>query len=253
MLKRDIHIITPTTPWGNKKTKEQELREKQDEEALIARLMYEQRLAQTAEAQMQAMQAGPFGYYNPTRTATSDFTATTTGNAPYTVQFFSLASDFQKTYSNFIWNFGDGTTGTGPNPIHTYSDTGSYTPTLYLSNISEPFVKTTTTSKSNYISASLPAVSVDFTVIPASRTGSAPMTVTLTDASTNISSTGVNTRRWVLSGSVPGNRTTPVISSSLNPFTTTLQSGSWNVKLEETGSWGLSGTSFRIAYITSSK
>lgn len=248
-----FHIITPTTPWGNKKTKDQELRERQDEEALFAKLMYEAKMAEQQALQNPVTQLGPaFGYFDPTRNASSDFSATTTGNAPLTVQFNSLASEYAKNYSNFIWNFGDGTTGVGPNPVHIYANTGSYTPTLYLSNIAEPFVVTTTTSKTNYISASLPVVTVDFTVIPSSRTGSAPMSVTLTDISTVISSTGTNTRLWTLSGSVPGNKTTPVITSTANPFTTTITSGSWNVRLEETGSWGLSGVRFRIAYITSS-
>lgn len=248
------YIITPSTPWGNKKTKDQELRERQDEEELIARLMFEAKVAEQSQLQNPVTQMGQaFGHFNSTRGSTSDFSATTTGNAPFTVTFNSLASDQAKTYSNFIWNFGDGTTGVGPNPVHTYSDTGSYTPTLYLSNISEPFVRTTTTTKSNYISASLPQVTVDFSVIPSSRTGSSPFAVTLTDISNVITNTGTNTRRWVLSGSIPGNQTTPVIVSSANPFTTTLVSGSWDVRLEETGSWGLSGVSYRIAYISSSR
>lgn len=253
MVPKDFHIIMPITPWGNKKTKEQELREKQDEEALIAKLMYEQRIAQLAE-QAQVLQQGPFGYFNPTKGASSNFSAiSTTGNAPFTITFTAITSEYVKNYSNFIWNFGDGTSGTGPVISHTYSNTGSYTPTLYLTNKIEPFVTTATTTKSSYVSASLPVVAVDFTVSPTSRTGSAPFTVTLTDTSNIISSTGTNTIRWTLSGSVPGNRTTPVITGSISPFTAVLVSGSWNVKLEETGSWGLSGTSFRIAYITSSK
>lgn len=248
------YIITPSTPWGNKKTKDQELRERQDEENLIARLMFEAKMAEQSQLQNPVTQMGQaFGHFNSTRGASSDFSATTTGNAPFTVTFNSLASAQVKTYSNFIWNFGDGTAGVGPNPVHTYSDTGSYTPTLYLSNISEPFVRTTTTTKPNYISASLPQVIVDFLVIPSSRTGSSPLSVTLTDISNVISNTGINTRRWTLSGSVPGNKTTPVIVSSANPFTTTLISGSWDVRLEETGSWGLSGVSYRVAYISSSR
>ncbi len=253
MNHKEFHIITPSTPWGNKKTKEQELRERQDEENLLARLFYEQRMAQMAENQAQSMQAGPFGYFNPTRGATSDFSAvSTTGDAPFVVTFNALCSNFTKTYSNFIWNFGDGTSGTGATVVHTYANTGSYTPTLYLTNISEPFVTTTTTSKTNYISASLPVVSVDFIVSPSSRTGSAPFTVTLTDTSAVISSTGVNTRLWILSGSVPGGKTTPLLSGSSNPITFTLTSGSWSVKLEETGSWGLKGFLLRSNYITSS-
>jgi PKD repeat protein len=247
MINRDIHIITPSTPWGSKKTKDQELRERQDEEALIARLMCEQAAANAAVAE--AGQAGPFGYFNPTRGTVADFSATTTGNAPFTVTFNNLTPLYALNHSNCVWNFGDGTTSTSPNPVHTYANTGSYTPTLVLTNKSEPFVSSTTATKNNYISASLPQVTVDFTVIPASRTGSAPLTVTLTDISSIISSTGTNTIRWVLSGSIPGS---PILSSSVSPFTTVLTSGSWDVKLEETGSWGLSGVRFKIANITSS-
>jgi hypothetical protein len=248
-IMKQFHIITPSTPWGSKKTKEQELREQQDQEALFAKLMYEAKMAES-ELQNPVTQMGhAFGYFDPTRGKVPDFSATQTGNAPFQVQFTCLIPTYTLNHSNCIWNFGDGTTGTGPNPIHTYADTGSYTPTLYLSNIAEPFVQTSTTSKSNYISASLPQVTVDFTVVPASRTGSAPLAVTLTDTSTVISSTGTNTIRWTLSGSIPG---TAVIIGTTSPFSTTLNSGSWNVRLEETGSWGLSGVRFRIAYITSS-
>lgn len=251
------YIITPSTPWGNKKTKEQELRERQDEENLIARLMFEARQAADAQAMAQAMQAAPFGYFDPTRATidagTLNFSATTTGNAPFSTAFTVLGvSDYAKNHSIFTWNFGDGTTGIGPAPTHIYANTGSYTPTLTIASANNPFGGSSTTTKTDYISASLPVVTVDFTVVPASRTGSAPLQVTLTDTSTIISSTGTNTRLWTLSGSVPGNRTTPVIYGTTNPFTTTLQSGSWNVRLEETGSWGLSGVRFRIAYITSS-
>ena len=43
-----IHIITPHTPWGTNKTKDQELRERQDQEELIARLIYEARFREEA-------------------------------------------------------------------------------------------------------------------------------------------------------------------------------------------------------------
>jgi PKD repeat protein len=45
--------------------------------------------------------------------------------------------------TNYYWDFGDGTTATGQNAIHNYSDTGTYTVTLIV--ISEGGCSSTTT------------------------------------------------------------------------------------------------------------
>jgi gliding motility-associated-like protein len=44
------------------------------------------------------------------------------GCVPLHVQFISTVSNVQ----NILWNFGDNTTSTAPNPVHTYTDTGHY-------------------------------------------------------------------------------------------------------------------------------
>ena len=50
---------------------------------------------------------------------------------PATVAFDGSASfDPDGDPLTFAWNFGDGTTGTGPTPTHTYQDSGTYTATL---------------------------------------------------------------------------------------------------------------------------
>lgn len=47
--------------------------------------------------------------------------------APIAVNFNNLSSS---NASNFVWDFGDGTTSTDQNPTHTYTNQGTYTPML---------------------------------------------------------------------------------------------------------------------------
>lgn len=55
------------------------------------------------------------------------------GYAPLTVQFeYSLANLYFP--DSFLWNFGDGTTSTERNPIHTYTNAGSYDVQLEVGN-----------------------------------------------------------------------------------------------------------------------
>lgn len=67
---------------------------------------------------------------------TARMTATpASGAAPLTVGFNGNASsDPDGTIVSYAWNFGDGTAGTGPAPSHTYSQPGSYTATLTVTD-----------------------------------------------------------------------------------------------------------------------
>jgi PKD repeat protein len=61
----------------------------------------------------------------------ANFTANaTTGSMPLTVQF----TDESSTASGYQWQFGDGSTSTDKNPVHTYTQPGSYTVTLVVSS-----------------------------------------------------------------------------------------------------------------------
>jgi hypothetical protein len=54
----------------------------------------------------------------------------------YTVNVDGLTATFTnqtKGVTTYKWDFGDGTTSTDPNPVHTYSEKGKYVPTLYVS------------------------------------------------------------------------------------------------------------------------
>ena len=46
------------------------------------------------------------------------------GGPPLTVSFFD---DSQATVEAYLWNFGDGTSSSEKNPVHTYEDYGTYT------------------------------------------------------------------------------------------------------------------------------
>lgn len=72
-----------------------------------------------------------YGAFTLTSTPLAEFAADVNfGFAPLTVNFTN-ASIGATTY---LWNFGDGSTSTEPNPTHVYTDVGFYTVTLTASN-----------------------------------------------------------------------------------------------------------------------
>jgi PKD repeat protein len=48
------------------------------------------------------------------------------------VQFSALTTVSGQPVMNYMWEFGDGTTGSGPAPTHTYDHPGNYTVTAVL-------------------------------------------------------------------------------------------------------------------------
>ena len=78
-------------------------------------------------------------------TPVADFTVVPTkGSTPLTVQFTDQSKNLP---SEWFWDFGDGTTSTEQNPIHTYTTIGTYTVNLTVTNI----VGINTTTKTGYI------------------------------------------------------------------------------------------------------
>ncbi len=62
----------------------------------------------------------------------ADFSADrTSGTPPLTVQFSDTSLG---TVTSWLWSFGDGSTSTAQNPVHTYTVTGSYTVSLTVTN-----------------------------------------------------------------------------------------------------------------------
>ena len=66
----------------------------------------------------------------------ASFTASpTSGNAPLSVSFnASASSDPDGTIVSYSWDFGDGATGAGVSPNHTYGSAGNYTATLTVAD-----------------------------------------------------------------------------------------------------------------------
>ncbi|MES1214085.1 MAG: PKD domain-containing protein, partial [Bacteroidota bacterium] len=85
----------------------------------------------------------------------SDFTAPVTGKCfpPLTVNFQDLTPGAQ----SWLWIFGDGTTSTLQNPVHTYTSSGSFTDTLITTN---SLGCTDTIIKPNFIRIQKPSVSI---------------------------------------------------------------------------------------------
>lgn len=115
-----------------------------------------------------------YGFITTGEGMQAGFTFTTSNPdnlAPLTVAFTDASTG---TYQRIVWNFGDGYVSSEKNPIHTYTKPGNYTVTQTITD-------------SRYGSSASQTIQVkqkfaaDFSVTPS--TGSAPLTVTLTDTS----------------------------------------------------------------------
>jgi len=107
----------------------------------------------------------------------ADFSANrTSGTSPMTVQFTDLSTGGPGSWS---WSFGDGTTSTEQNPVHTYSAPGTYNVLLTVTNSAG----TDTTTKYGYITVQ-EGLQASFTYTTSNPENLAPLTVAFTDTST---------------------------------------------------------------------
>ncbi|MBL7828016.1 MAG: alpha/beta fold hydrolase [Saprospiraceae bacterium] len=125
--------------------------------------------------------------------ANAQFTWSATG---LTATFFNLTVDGD----SYLWDFGDGTTSTLANPVHTYAATGSYQVKLVATN--ECGSTTVTKTVSNLIA---PPVA-SFTTTPAT-TGCPPHGVLYS----NTSSGSNNSYQWLFPGGSPSSSTNQLV------------------------------------------
>ncbi|MDI6644141.1 MAG: DUF3344 domain-containing protein [Methanobacteriaceae archaeon] len=159
---------------------------------------------------------------------TASFTGTpTSGVAPLPVQFTSTSIGA----TSYEWDFGDGQTSTDENPIHTYTDPGTYTVKLTVTGPGGSHTET----KQDYITVNHPAPVASFTGTP--TTGFAPLPVQFTSTSTGT----INTYEWDFGD---GNT-----STAANPIHTYNVPGTYTVTLKVTGPGG-EDTKTEANYIT---
>ena len=158
-----FHIITPYSHWSNKKTKQQELRERQDEEALLAKLMCEAQQQQNStngEATAVGANFSDYKFFNPVLNASLGATPLT-GDGPLTVTFTNNSDPSLVKYGTFVLTFGDnGFISTNPDISYLYSNTGSYTASLVAT---ANYNGAVATAVPVYISSSKPTVTSGFT------------------------------------------------------------------------------------------
>ena len=150
------------------------------------------------------------------------------GNAPLAVTFTDQSTNSPTSWS---WNFGDGTTSTVQNPTHTYASSGNFTVSLTATNATG----FNTSTKSNFITVTIPAPVAAFTGTPLS--GATPLAVTFTDQSTN------SPTSWTWNFGDGSN------NSAQNPTHTYASSGTYTVSLTVKNATG-SNTVTKTNYIT---
>jgi PKD repeat protein len=156
------------------------------------------------------------------------FTAHPTyGFAPLTVAFTDTTTG---AVNNWLWDFGDSSSSVTQNPTHTYTTTGVYTVSLWISGPGG----TDTLTRTNYITVSESPPVAAFTASPLS--GALPLTVYFTDTSSGVIS------NWLWSF---GDGLTSTVPSPTHTYNLT---GTFGVTLTVTGPGG-SNTHVESDYI----
>jgi PKD repeat protein len=157
-----------------------------------------------------------------TKTKTNYITISGVPNANFSYSINGRTVSFNNTSSNstsYSWNFGDGNTSNSTNPVHTYSNDGTYNIVLTAMN------NCGNSNSSLNISIQLNPVA-DFTASPTE--GCAPLSVSFV----NQSSSNSTSWQWTFQGGTPNSSTTK------NPVVSFSSPGNYSVTLTATNSNG---------------
>lgn len=229
------YLIEPFTIFQGKK-KDKHWMQIAEEEALFYKMIqeaYQQQQAQQTTPTAGAGGVPEYNFFNP-KLSTLGFSISPSrsGSAPYTIYLNPTSDASVVRYCNFTWNFSDGTSAVGPTATKTFQ-TGSFKVSLTAS--AQFNGATQSIVIPNAITASLPVVIANFTSSVSS--GSVPLTVTFTNLTT------IN--QYTSSGDLPGVSyrwnfgSASLTSTETNPTVTYYQTGSYIVRLESTGSYGM--------------
>jgi gliding motility-associated-like protein len=148
--------------------------------------------------------------------------------SPANVQFTDQSTPGQGSISSWLWNFGDGTTSTQQNPVHSYTQAGYYNVGLTVSNsqgcsngsIATRFIRI------------IPGIQVNFTSSQTSASCNAPYTLSFLNQT---SGPGNLSYAWNL-----GNGSSPSTSTQTNPSVTYSSNTSVTVTLKAVSDLGCS-------------
>ena len=253
----EIYLVEPYNAYAPKGRKKH-WHEVVEEQALMQRIMAEQIALQEAQSKtlppnspsistpaVGNMNAGAGGVlpsqaFHPTD-ATVNFDRTPSyGIAPFAVTFMNYTTN-PELYT-YLWQFGDGTTSTDANPVHTY-DTSSSATALFTASLqatSSVNGIAAGVSPNVYTSGSIPKVTAIFSYYTSSGPG--PITATFTNGSTNTSQTPSSTYLWTFGDTTISPLASPPVHSYAN-------TGSFTASVQITGSYALASVYTQSFYV----
>lgn len=250
----EIYLVEPYNAYAPKQ-KKKHWHQVIEEQALMARLLAEAESRtlppnspNTSVQTVGNMGAGAGGnpfpqYFNPTMNLS--FTPSpVTASAPSLVGFANTGDlDLISLRAvSITWKYGDGNTGAGANPTTLYSTTGSFRVEMTASSLKNAS-NVTMVSKSVLIES--PTVTAGFSIsgtsvtfVTNSYTASTGNSLTFTNTTTTNNPSNTITYNWTFgSGSIT--------SSLSSPTFTYTATGSYNVRVGATGSYGVTSVATR--------
>ena len=163
----------------------------------------------------------------------------TSGTAPLTVVFSAAgSSDPDGSIASYQWAFGDGTTGSGPNPSKVYSTAGSFTATLTVTD-NQGATGTATVGVSVSAAPAPPAAPTNLSASAASRT----VTLRWTDTSSNES--GFYVERGI-KGKNPAFTRVGQVGAGVTTFVQTVTANTWIYRVQAFNANGVSPFSNQV-------